>query len=117
MMKSLAKFILAIAVLAPATSLTYAHEHNAHEHAADASASADASDAMSAGVVKKVDKSAGRLTIKHGPLKNLGMAGMTMVFRVQEPAMLDQVKAGDSIRFVAEMPNGQLTVAKLEKQQ
>ena len=80
-------------------------------------ATASAADAMSTGEVKKVDKSTGKMTIKHGPLANLGMDAMTMVFRVQDKAMLDQVKAGDKISFVAEEPNGQLTVTKLEKQQ
>jgi len=70
---------------------------------------------MSTGEVKKVDQAAGKLTIKHGPLKNLGMDGMTMIFRVQDPAMLDQVKVGDRIAFVAEQPKGQLTVIRLQK--
>jgi Cu/Ag efflux protein CusF len=72
-------------------------------------------DAMSTGEVRKVDKGAGKITIRHGPLKNLGMDAMTMVFRVQDPAMLDQVKAGDNIAFVAAQPNGQLTVTRLQK--
>lgn len=76
-----------------------------------------AASAMSTGEVKKVDKSTGKVTIKHGPLQNIGMDAMTMVFRVKDPAMLEQVKAGDKINFVAEEPNGQLTVTKLEKQQ
>src|SRR5450631_202775 len=58
--------------------------------------------AMADGEVKKVDKDAGKLTIKHGPLTNLDMPGMTMVFRVKDPSMLDQVKEGDKIRFVAD---------------
>jgi len=80
-------------------------------------ATASAADAMSTGEVKKVDKSTGKITIKHGPLANLGMDAMTMVFRVKDKAMLDQVKVGDKINFVAEEPNGQLTVTRLEKQQ
>lgn len=80
-------------------------------------ATTSAADTMSTGEVKKVDKSTGKMTIKHGPLANLGMDAMTMVFRVQDKAMLDQVKVGDKINFVAEEPNGQLTVTKLEKQQ
>ncbi|MDF3885095.1 copper-binding protein [Cupriavidus basilensis] len=71
---------------------------------------------MSHGEVKKVDTSAGKLTIKHGPLENLGMEGMTMVFRVKDPAMIAQVKAGDKIDFVAEDLNGALTVTKLQVQ-
>jgi len=66
------------------------------------------------GEVKKIDESAGKITIKHGPLANLDMPAMTMVFRVKEPAMLDQVKAGDKITFLAEKVNGALTVTQLE---
>ncbi|MET0963894.1 MAG: copper-binding protein [Noviherbaspirillum sp.] len=85
-------------------------------HAQSAPAGASAADAMSTGEIRKVDKSAGKLTIRHGELKNIGMGAMTMVFRVQDPAMLDQVKAGDKVAFVAAQPNGQLTVTRLEKQ-
>jgi Cu/Ag efflux protein CusF len=77
----------------------------------------NASDAISTGEVKKVDKGAGRMTIQHGPLKNPGMDAMTMVFRVKDPSMLEQVNAADKIRFIAEEPNGKLTVTMLEKQQ
>ena len=70
--------------------------------------------AMADGEVKKVDKDAGKLTIKHGPLTNLDMPGMTMVFRVKDPAMLDQVKEGDKIRFVADRVNGAITVVELK---
>jgi len=71
---------------------------------------------MSHGEVKKVDNAAGKLTIKHGPLKNLDMEAMTMVFKVKDPAMLSQVKVGDKIDFVAEEIDGALTVTKLQKQ-
>jgi len=66
------------------------------------------------GEVRKVDKSAGKVTIKHGPLPNLGMGAMTMVFRVADPTMLDKLKAGDKIRFQAESVKGALTVTKIE---
>lgn len=85
-------------------------------HAQNVTAAADASTAMSSGEIKKVDKSAGKLTIKHGPLVNLGMDGMTMNFRVSDPAMLDTIKPGDKVSFLAEEPNGQLTVTKIVKQ-
>ncbi|MFZ5462246.1 MAG: copper-binding protein [Pseudomonadota bacterium] len=76
-----------------------------------------AASALSDGEVKKVDREAGRLTIKHGPLANLDMPPMTMVFRVKEPAMLDQLKEGDKIKFTAEKVNGLYTVTRLEKAQ
>jgi Cu(I)/Ag(I) efflux system periplasmic protein CusF len=69
---------------------------------------------MSDGEVRKVDKEAGKITIKHGPLANLDMPGMTMVFRVKDPAMLDRVKEGDKIKFVANRMNGSLTVIQME---
>ena len=68
------------------------------------------------GEVKKVDASAGKITIKHGPMKKFDMDdGMTMVFRAKDPAMLEQVKPGDKIKFEADKVNGQFTVMKLEK--
>lgn len=68
-----------------------------------------------AGKVTKVDASAGKLTIDHGPIPNLDMPAMTMVFRAGVDSMLKAVKAGDRVRFVAEKINGQFTVTKIEK--
>lgn len=68
------------------------------------------------GTITKVDTSAGKITIKHGPIKKFDMDdGMTMVFRAQDPAMLKAVKAGDKIKFDAENINGQFVVIKIEK--
>ena len=69
---------------------------------------------MALGEIRKVDKSAKKLTIKHGPLPNLGMGAMTMVYKVTDPAVLDRVKKGDKINFVAENINGVLTVTNIE---
>ena len=69
---------------------------------------------MADGEVTKVDKDAGKITIRHGELKDLGMPGMTMVFHVKDTAMLEQVKAGDKIRFIPGKVNGAFTVMKLE---
>jgi Cu/Ag efflux protein CusF len=74
------------------------------------------SDDFVAGQVTKVDASAGKITIKHGPLKKFDMdEGMTMVFRAGDPAMLKAVKPGDRVRFVPDRVNGQFTVIKIEK--
>jgi Cu/Ag efflux protein CusF len=68
------------------------------------------------GEVKKVDEAAGKITLKHGPIKNLGMdVGMTMVFHVTDPAMLKQVKVGDKVEFEAENGASGYTVTKLQK--
>jgi Cu/Ag efflux protein CusF len=75
-----------------------------------------AQSALIDGQVTKVDQSAGKITIKHGPAKSLGMdQGMTMVYKAQDPAMLKSVKAGDKIKFDADQVNGQFTVTKIEK--
>lgn len=67
------------------------------------------------GTVKKIDEAQGKLTIDHGPIKNLDMDAMSMVFRAGEPAMLKGLKAGDKIKFDADRVNGQITVTKLQK--
>jgi Cu/Ag efflux protein CusF len=81
----------------------------------DARQAGEAKAGMSHGEIKKVDAASGKLTIKHGPLENLGMDAMTMVFKVKNPAMISQVKVGDKIDFVAEEVDGALTVTKLQK--
>ena len=73
-----------------------------------------AQDAMTEGEIKKIDKDAGKLTIKHGELKNLGMPGMTMAFKVKDAAMLDKVKPGAKVRFVADKVGGAYTVTAIE---
>lgn len=120
-MNILSKFSLAAALaisLAPLAQADNAHHAASAAETSAASAPAQsAATALSEGEVKKVNKDTGKLTIKHGELKNLGMPPMTMVFRTKEPAMLEQVKAGDKIHFVAEKVDGQFTVTKLETQQ
>lgn len=67
------------------------------------------------GTVTKVDQAQGKLTINHGPIKNLDMDSMTMVFKASDPAMLKGLKSGDKIKFDADRVNGQITVTKLQK--
>ena len=78
------------------------------------SASALANPVLAEGEIRKVDKEAGKLTIRHGELKDLSMPPMTMVFRVQDKEMLSQVAAGDKVRFAAARMDGGLTVTRLE---
>ena len=66
------------------------------------------------GEVRKVDKEQGKITLKHAPITNLEMPGMTMVFRVKDPAMLDKVKEGDKVRFTADKVGGNITVTSIE---
>lgn len=76
--------------------------------------SKEAGNAKTAGLVRKVDKAAGKVTIRHEPIENLGMPKMTMVYRVRDPAMLDRLKEGDRILFVADRVNGAFTVMEFE---
>ena len=69
---------------------------------------------MTEGEVRKVDKDAGKVTLRHGPIESLGMPAMTMVFRVVDPRMLDQVKEGEKVRFTAVRLNGAITLTSVE---
>lgn len=66
------------------------------------------------GEVRKVDKDTKKITIKHGPMPKFDMPGMTMVFQVKDPALLDKVKPGDKVSFEAEKLGGAFTVTKIE---
>lgn len=101
-MKLTALCFAALLSLAP-----LAHAQHNHSHAAAATSLTD-------GTIKKVDKPAGKLTIAHGTIENIGMPPMTMSFAVAEPKMLDAVKVGDKVRFAVESRKEQLTVTKLE---
>lgn len=69
---------------------------------------------MTDGEVRKVDKDAGKITLRHGPIANLDMPGMTMVFKVADPKMLENLKEGDKIRFSADRVNGAIAVTRME---
>jgi Cu(I)/Ag(I) efflux system periplasmic protein CusF len=71
--------------------------------------------ANSSAEVTKIDKSSGRITLKHGEIRNLDMPPMTMVFRVVEPKMLDSVAVGDRVKFAAERIDGNFTVVTISK--
>lgn len=68
-----------------------------------------------AGTVTKIDEAAGKITLRHGPIKKLDMDGMTMVFKAKTPDMLKQVKVGDKVMFDADRVNGQMTVTGIQK--
>ena len=75
-----------------------------------------AQEAAISGEVRKIDENAGKITLKHGPAKSLGMdEGMTMVYRVKDPTMLKQVKVGDQVKFEAENVDSAFVVTQLKK--
>ena len=67
------------------------------------------------GEVTKLDKAAGKVTLKHGEIKTLDMPPMTMVFRVSNPKWLDDLAVGSRVRFTAEKVDGQYTVTSVGK--
>lgn len=72
-------------------------------------------DRYTPGEIRKVDMKQGKLTIKHGEIKNLGMPGMTMVFRLRDPAMLTDLKAGDAVRFIVVKEGGAMVITDIKK--
>lgn len=66
------------------------------------------------GEVRKVDKEASKVTIKHGPIESMDMPGMTMVFQVKDPALLDKVKVGQTVDFTVVKEGGAMVLTSAE---
>lgn len=111
-MNAFPKLALAL-LLGAAASIAPAQEHAHGSHEAPAAQPAAAAELVDA-EVKKIDRDAGKITLRHGELKNLNMPGMTMAFRVRDAAMLDGVKTGDQVKFSADRVNGAITVVQLQ---
>jgi Cu/Ag efflux protein CusF len=103
-MNKLIPLLAALALVSPA-------------HAEPVSPPAAQSETLSEGVVRRIDAANGKITLRHGPLLNLDMPPMTMVFRVRPPELLNAVKVGDKVRFRAEDDNGDLVVTKIQVMQ
>jgi Cu(I)/Ag(I) efflux system periplasmic protein CusF len=97
MIRNAAMTLVLLSLALPAAAVSH--------HQPDAKTAAK-SVALTDGEVRKLDKEAKKITIRHGAITNLDMPPMTMVFQVSDPAMLDQVKAGDKIRFAADKQAG-----------
>ena len=110
-MKTGIVFTIALALAVTSLPGRAQTDHSAHHGGAQVAQAA----ALADGEIRKVDKEAKKLTIKHGPIPSIDMPPMTMVFQVKDPAMLDQVKAGDKVKFQAEKAGGQYVVTKIEK--
>lgn len=108
--------VLAISVLVAGLALPVgAADDHGHHAASGAKPTAAASAALTAGEVRNIDKAAGKLTIKHGPMPKFDMPAMTMAYRVKDKAMLEQLKAGDKISFDTDGAGGEITVLRQEK--
>lgn len=100
-----------LSIVAASSLFALAHAQTAAPVASGATPMS--ADAMSNGEVRKIDKESNKITLKHGEIKNLQMPGMTMVFHVKNPTMLDAVKPGDKVMFKAEKANGALVVTEI----
>jgi Cu(I)/Ag(I) efflux system periplasmic protein CusF len=94
-------FVLSTALLASTSFATF-------------SAYAQAALPQTEGEVRKIDKAAGKITLKHAEIKNLDMPAMSMAYPVKDPALLQKVKPGDKVNFTADKINGALTVVSIE---
>ena len=108
---TLSTLLMSMTLAAPAFAQQKADDHSAHHPAA--TATAPAADEMADAEVRKVDKDAAKITLKHGEIKSLEMPPMTMVFHVKDKAMLDPLKAGDKVRFKAVNEAGKYTVIEI----
>ena len=88
-------------------------------HKKEPTASSPAQSApMADGEIRKIDRDAQKITIRHGPLPQLDMPQpMTMVYRVKDPALLDKAKPGDKVKFEAENVGGTFVVTRIEPSQ
>ena len=101
---------LVLAVLAAAAAAQHAH----HAPAASQVAQAAAKD-LADGEVRKVDKANGKITLRHGEIRSIGMGPMTMVFGVKSPALLENLATGDKVKFRVEEIKGDYVVTAIEK--
>jgi Cu(I)/Ag(I) efflux system protein CusF len=107
----LAAALVPAALLALPALAQHSHMHGSHGH----SSSHEAMPVRATeGVVQKVDREAGRITLRHGEIASMGMPAMTMVFKVKEPVLLEKVKAGDSVRFTAMSDAGAMVLTAIE---
>jgi Cu/Ag efflux protein CusF len=110
-MKNIKLLVISASLLSSA-AFSYAASHAAAPAAP--SATAATSLPMADAEIRKIDLENKKVTLKHGEIKNLDMPGMTMVFHVKDGVMLNNIKAGDKVKFTADKVNGAFTVLSLE---
>ena len=113
------KLPLGTLLLALGTGAAFAGDrtaHPGHEHAAaPVTAPSGIDTPQTAGEIRRVDTEAQKITVKHGPIENLGMSPMTMAFRVNNPAFLTMIKPGDRVKMTVERVDGTLMIVALER--
>ncbi len=108
------KHALTLSLIAAALAMPAHAQQNAADHSAHQAAPAKAPAALSDGEIRKIDRDAQKITIRHGPIANLGMPPMTMVFQVKDAALLDRAKTGEKVRFSAEQAGGAYIVTRID---
>jgi len=122
-MRHVHSFLAAVVLAATGTGALAqqpaASDHSAHHGSAAPATRAptEATGEMAEGEVRRVDKSANKVTLRHGPIKSLDMPAMTMVFLAADPKLLDGVKPGDKVRFAARQDGGSYIVTDLQPAQ
>jgi Cu/Ag efflux protein CusF len=109
-MKKWTCFAFTVLALAQGTSLAQSSDTGAAPNVIRLAQAPSVAD----GEVRKVDKAAGKVTLRHGPIPSMDMPPMTMVYQVKNPAMLDSIKAGDKVKFTAESTGGTFTLLTIE---
>lgn len=118
------RFLTALILSVTGMTTAFADAAHQHDHLTPSAPSQETlnqadkpatDDRYTSGEILKVDTAQGKLTIRHGDIKNLGMPGMTMNFKVKDPAILDAVQVGDQVQFVVERQNGSLLITELKK--
>ncbi|WP_427914968.1 copper-binding protein [Ramlibacter sp. MMS24-I3-19] len=105
-----------VALALGGAAIAHAQSAEPVDHAAHhAQSGADAQELLSQGEVRKVNREAGKVTLRHGPLTNLDMPAMTMAFAAADPKLLDGLKEGDKVRFTAERKDGAFVVVAIQR--
>lgn len=90
-------------------------DHANMDHSKMGAAKASQAKDITEGLVRKVNKETGKVTIQHGEIQHLGMPAMTMAFPVKTAGLLDNVQTGDKIKFKVVKENGRLIITELQK--
>ena len=113
-MKSIPTLALATALFLPVAFSLPAAAQNAAPAAEMPMSGMTHSTDMAEGEIRKISKETGKLTIKHGEIKNLDMPPMTMVFTAKDPAMLDNIAVGDKVQFTVVDEGGKMVVTDIQ---
>ncbi|MGY3869027.1 copper-binding protein [Aeromonas crassostreae] len=108
--------LLGLASLQARAEMTMSHEGHDMAQMEGMDMQATGENAMTKGIISRIDEASGKVGIKHETIANLKMPPMTMVFVAADPAQLKGLKVGDAIHFHAESLGGKLTLTAIQRQ-